>query len=91
LRYLEKLAQNNKIKSNGGKKMVDREGMSTEEAGRKGGLATSRKHGPEFYSEIGRKGGRATSRSHGKEFYQEIGKRGGSRSRRGSSNGMMEM
>ena len=31
--------------------------MTVEEAGRMGGLKTSRTHGEEFYSEIGSKGG----------------------------------
>lgn len=31
--------------------------MTVEEAGRKGGEATSRTHGREFYEEIGHKGG----------------------------------
>ncbi|MEN1543748.1 KGG domain-containing protein, partial [Pseudomonas aeruginosa] len=34
-----------------------RQGMSTSEAGQKGGAATSRSHGKEFYQEIGHKGG----------------------------------
>ena len=32
--------------------------MTVEEAGRKGGEATSETHGKEFYSEIGEKGGK---------------------------------
>jgi general stress protein YciG len=35
--------------------------MTVEEAGRKGGETTARKHGREFYEEIGRKGGEARS------------------------------
>jgi uncharacterized protein len=35
--------------------------MTVEEAGRKGGEATSRNHDKEFYQEIGRKGGEARS------------------------------
>ena len=31
--------------------------MTVQEAGRKGGMTTSREHGPEFYHEIGTKGG----------------------------------
>ena len=45
------------------------EKMSLEEAGRKGGEATSKNHDQEFYEEIGRKGGEATSENHDKEFY----------------------
>jgi uncharacterized protein len=33
--------------------------MTVAEAGRKGGLQTSKTHGEEFYSEIGRKGGKS--------------------------------
>ena len=35
--------------------------MSREEAGRKGGEATSKNHDKEFYQEIGQKGGEATT------------------------------
>lgn len=62
--------------------MVERNGMSTEEAGRKGGETTSRNHGHDFYSRIGQKGGKSTSMRHGREFYEEIGRKGGSKSRR---------
>ena len=51
--------------------------MSREEAGRKGGEATSKNHDHEFYQEIGSKGGEATSKNHDKDFYQEIGSKGG--------------
>ncbi|MEH7273118.1 glucose starvation-inducible protein GsiB, partial [Neobacillus vireti] len=44
----------------------DNESMSREEAGRKGGEATSNNHDKEFYQEIGRKGGEATSENHDK-------------------------
>jgi general stress protein YciG len=37
-------------------------GMSVREAGRKGGEATSRRHGRRFYEEIGRKGGEKMKR-----------------------------
>ena len=43
-----------------GRKSAKRGGRSA--AGRKGGNATLRSRGPEFYSEIGRKGGRSRSR-----------------------------
>jgi len=35
----------------------ERGSMTVREAGRKGGEATARRHGPQFYEEIGRKGG----------------------------------
>jgi uncharacterized protein len=53
----------------------DRQGMSREEAGQKGGEATAREHGPEFYSEIGRKGGEAVSQD--REHMADIGRKGG--------------
>ena len=36
--------------------------MTVEEAGRKGGEATSKNHDKEFYQEIGRKGGEARAK-----------------------------
>ncbi|MEC2078549.1 KGG domain-containing protein, partial [Metabacillus fastidiosus] len=41
--------------------MANRDKMSREEAGRKGGEATSKKHDKDFYQEIGKKGGEATA------------------------------
>lgn len=49
--------------------------LSREEAGQRGGQATSRKHGPEFYAEIGRRGGQAVSRN--RAHMSKIGQRGG--------------
>ncbi|MEX0616555.1 MAG: general stress protein [Candidatus Woykebacteria bacterium] len=51
--------------------------MTTEEAGRRGGLAVKKKYGPTFYSEIGRKGGQSTKRNYGPDFYSKIGEKGG--------------
>jgi len=51
--------------------------MTTEEAGRRGGLAVKKKYGPSFYSEIGRKGGLATKKNYGPDFYSKIGESGG--------------
>ncbi|QGM29706.1 stress-induced protein, KGG, repeat-containing protein [Bacillus sp. N3536] len=48
--------------------------MSVEEAGRKGGEATSNNHDRGFYEEIGQKGGEATSQNHGQDFYEENGR-----------------
>jgi uncharacterized protein len=57
--------------------------MSRAEAGRKGGLTTKRRYGPEFFERIGRiggkKGGDTTKSRYGIEFYQSIGRKGGSR------------
>lgn len=61
----------------------DRKGMTTEEAGRKGGEATARTHGHEFYEEIAKKGGETVARERGPEFYSEIGKKGGEASHGG--------
>ncbi|MFA6423322.1 MAG: Em GEA1 (EM1) [Patescibacteria group bacterium] len=36
--------------------------MSVKEAGKRGGMATSRRHGPEFYHQIGTKGGETVRR-----------------------------
>ncbi len=38
--------------------MAKKKIMTVQEAGRKGGQATAKKYGPEFYEEIGQKGGR---------------------------------
>lgn len=55
--------------------------MSRAEAGKKGGLATKKKYGSEFYSAIGKtggkKGGATTKKKYGTEFYQKIGRKGG--------------
>ncbi len=57
--------------------------MSRGEAGRKGGLTTKNRYGPEFFERIGRiggkKGGDTTKRRYGLEFYQNIGRKGGSK------------
>jgi uncharacterized protein len=57
--------------------------MSRADAGRKGGLKTKERHGPEFFGRIGRvggkKGGDTTKRRYGTEFYQRIGRKGGSK------------
>ncbi|MET3938779.1 general stress protein YciG [Paenibacillus sp. PvP094] len=57
--------------------------MSREEAGRKGGEATSKNHDHEFYQEIGREGGQARGNSDGnddqdgKMSREEAGRKGG--------------
>ena len=55
--------------------------MTRKEAGRKGGLTTKKKYGPDFYSKIGsvggKKGGQTTKKRYGPEFYQKIGRKGG--------------
>lgn len=56
-------------------------------AGRKGGQATAKSHGPEFYSEIGSLGGRKSTGSFekGSTRAREAGRRGGQSSRRNPS------
>ncbi len=55
--------------------------MTRSEAGRKGGQATKKKYGSDFYSKIGsvggKKGGQTTKKRYGTEFYQKIGRKGG--------------
>lgn len=55
--------------------------MSRAEAGRKGGKATKKKYGADFYRKIGqaggKKGGKTTKQRYGVEFYQKIGRKGG--------------
>jgi len=64
--------------------------MTVGEAGRKGGRATAKKYGPEFYEQIGKKGGRiggpkgglTTKQKYGHEFYEQIGHKGGQKVKR---------
>jgi general stress protein YciG len=46
--------------------------MTVEEAGRKGGEATARTHGHEFYEEIGHKGGEKGGRRGGQRVKELI-------------------
>jgi hypothetical protein len=59
--------------------------MTRAEAGRKGGYATKRRYGGEYFSRIGRlggqKGGESTKRRYGVDFYKAIGRKGGARRR----------
>ncbi len=59
-----------------------RQGMSTSEAGQKGGAATSRSHGKEFYQEIGHKGGQASGGNFANDPQRaaEAGRKGGQQS-----------
>lgn len=94
-RRKERMAKTTSRKSSGARRGGRRSGASRSSAGRKGGKATLRTRGPEFYSEIGRKGGKSRgkstrSRSTGRSSRRassartRSGARGGSRSRRGS-------
>lgn len=75
----------------GGKKTTARSGgaRTRSAAGRKGGSATLRARGPEFYSEIGRKGGRSRARSAAARAGGRSGGRSGGRagSRSGGAKG----
>jgi general stress protein YciG len=57
--------------------------MTRADAGRKGGLTTKQRYGPDFFQEIGRKGGKkgglTTKERYGADFYRTIGRKGGSR------------
>ena len=57
--------------------------MTRADAGRKGGLTTKQRYGPDFFQEIGRKGGKkgglTTRERYGPEFYRTIGRKGGSK------------
>ena len=70
--------------------MAQKGKMTVGDAGRKGGKATAKKYGPEFYEEIGKKGGKiggpigglVTKEKYGQEFYEEIGHKGGQKVKR---------
>ena len=51
--------------------------MTVEEAGRKGGEATSSLHGRGFYEQIGHKGGEVRRGQLGREGYSALGRKGG--------------
>lgn len=55
------------------------EGFSVAEAGRLGGRATKKRHGPAHYQRIGKMGGETTKQTHGPQFYERIGRKGGAR------------
>ena len=51
-------------------------GISVQEAGRRGGIATRDRRGVEFLREIAKKGGETTKRRYG-HLFSQFGKRGG--------------
>jgi len=59
--------------------MAEKGAITVREAGRRGGVSTKKKYGPEFYQSIGKKGGETTKQRHGREHYEKIGKKGGQR------------
>ncbi len=59
--------------------MAEKGAITVREAGRRGGVSTKKKYGPQFYQSIGKKGGQTTKQRHGPEFYEKIGKKGGQR------------
>ncbi|SDT25057.1 hypothetical protein SAMN05216421_3274 [Halopseudomonas xinjiangensis] len=62
--------------------MSTRDGMSTNEAGRKGGETTARTHDQDFYQEIGSKGGQNSGGNFANDPQRasEAGSRGGQNS-----------
>jgi molybdopterin-guanine dinucleotide biosynthesis protein B len=74
---LDRMARKTSRKSGRARRGASRGGRSA--AGRKGGNATLRNRGPEFYSEIGRKGGRSRSRNQARRMGKRAGRRGTSR------------
>jgi molybdopterin-guanine dinucleotide biosynthesis protein MobB len=73
----QRMARKTSRKGKRASRVASRGGRSA--AGRKGGNATLRNRGPEFYSEIGRKGGRSRSRNASRSARRGTSKRGGSR------------
>ena len=67
--------------------MIEKEGITVAEAGRRGGTATRDRHGAEFYRQIGAKGGESTKKLYG-HLFSEFGKKGG-RPRRPTLNGSL--
>ncbi|SFU69931.1 general stress protein [Halomonas korlensis] len=63
-------------------KRKDDKGMSTSEAGKKGGEATSQSHDREFYEDIGHKGGQQSGGNFANdpERASEAGQKGGQQS-----------
>ena len=51
--------------------------LTVQEAGRKGGRTTAKRHGHEFYEKIGKKGGEARKLALGHAGYEELGRKGG--------------
>lgn len=68
--------------------MSTRDGMSTNEAGRKGGETTARTHDQEFYQEIGSKGGQNSGGNFANDPQRasEAGSKGGQNSNSGGRN-----
>jgi len=56
--------------------MIEKEGITVAEAGRRGGTATRDRHGAEFYRQIGAKGGEVTKKRYA-HLFSEFGRRGG--------------
>jgi len=62
--------------------MAEKGAITVREAGRRGGVSTKKRHGPEFYERIGKQGGETTKQRMGPGFYQKIGKQGGDKVKR---------
>lgn len=88
-RRKKRMAKTTSRKSSSAKRAGRKSGKTRSGAGRKGGKATLRTRGPEFYSEIGRKGGRSRARSAASRAGGRSGGRSGGRagSRSGGAQG----
>ena len=75
------MAEKDNKKDNKTHSNQDREGMSVQEAGRKGGETTRDTHGEDFYSEIGQKQGKENNpgnfANRDPKDVAEAGRRGG--------------
>lgn len=65
-----------RVAHEGGQARAQDEDVKSGELGRKGGEATKKKYGPEFYQEIGQKGGQARSEDEDVKS-GELGRQGG--------------
>jgi general stress protein YciG len=61
--------------------MAEEREMTVQEAGRRGGKTTAKRHGHEFYEKIGKKGGEARKQALGPEGYEALGRKGGQKVR----------
>lgn len=55
----------------------NKEEMTVQQAGRRGGETTAKKYGRSFYEKIGRKGGKSVASKYSHEHFEEIGRKGG--------------
>ena len=75
--FKEEMEENTtELKINNTRTQVSREQITVSEAGRRGGKATLRNQGPDFFKNIGKRGGKRTAKLYG-HLMRERGKRGG--------------